>query len=174
MNFLSQKTREELERLPPQNLEAEMAVLGAMLLEETIIPEILEIINEDDFYKQEHKLIFSSIVSLFDSRRKCDILTVAEDLGRKRLLEKVGGASYLATLETAFQSLMRTVNISDEAVVELPDSDTLIWKTQSGTLKRLKFNSQEGALYYDDEYNPAEEKASWSGERAKNLCLVLK
>ena len=98
MNFPSQKTREELERLPPQNLEAEMAVLGAMLLEETIIPEILEIINEDDFYKQEHKLIFSSIVSLFDSRRKCDILTVAEDLGKKKLLEKVGGASYLATL----------------------------------------------------------------------------
>ncbi len=98
MNPPPQKTREELERLPPQNLEAEMAVLGAMLLEETVIPEILEIINEDDFYKQEHKLIFSSIISLFDSRRKCDILTVAEDLGRKRLLEKVGGASYLATL----------------------------------------------------------------------------
>jgi len=83
---------------------------------------------------------------------------------KQRFLALSPSEETAATLETAFQSLMRTVNISDEAVVELPDSDTLIWKTQSGTLKRLKFNSQEGALYYDDEYNPAEEKASWSGE----------
>jgi replicative DNA helicase len=91
-------TSSQLDKIPPQNIEAEMAVLGAMLIDEDIIPEILEIIEEDSFYKEEHKIIFSSIVSLFDARKKVDILTVAEDLGKRKVLEKVGGSAYLATL----------------------------------------------------------------------------
>jgi replicative DNA helicase len=91
-------TKEELERVAPQNIEAEMAVLGAMLIDELVIPEVLEIIDENAFYKEEHRIIFSSIISLFDERKKVDILTVSEDLNRKKCLEKVGGATYLATL----------------------------------------------------------------------------
>ena len=94
----SVKSIESLERLPPQNIEAEMATLGSMLLSEEIISEVLEILDESFFYKEEHQIIFSSIVSIFDSRRKIDILTVCEDLGKKKLLEKIGGAAYLTTL----------------------------------------------------------------------------
>lgn len=85
-------------KLPPQNIEAEMATLGAMLLDDKVIPEILEIIREDFFYKEEHKLIFSTIVSLFDNNHKTDILTVSEDLSKKTLLEKIGGTAYLTNL----------------------------------------------------------------------------
>ncbi|RKY39446.1 MAG: replicative DNA helicase, partial [Candidatus Omnitrophota bacterium] len=88
----------ELEKIPPQNIEAEMAVLGAMLINEEAILEVIEIVGEEDFYKEEHRIIFSSIVSLFDARKKADILTVSEELSRKKLLEKVGGATYLTTL----------------------------------------------------------------------------
>jgi replicative DNA helicase len=88
----------EIEKIPPQNIEAEMATLGAMLLNAEIVPEIIEIVDEEFFYKDEHKIIFSSIISLFDSRKKVDILTVSEDLSKKKLLEKAGGASYLTTL----------------------------------------------------------------------------
>jgi len=87
-----------LDRIPPQNVEAEMATLGAMLLDEKAIPEILELIDESSFYRQEHRIIFKSIVSLFDQRKKIDILTISEDLNKKKLLEKVGGATYLTTL----------------------------------------------------------------------------
>jgi len=87
-----------LDRIPPQNVEAEMATLGAMLLDEKVIPEILELIDESSFYRQEHRIIFKSIVSLFDQRKKIDILTISEDLNKKKLLEKVGGATYLTTL----------------------------------------------------------------------------
>jgi len=91
-------TSQQLDKVPPQNLEAEMAVLGAMLLDETVIPEIQEAIDADSFYKYEHKILFESIVSLFDTRSKVDILTVSEDLTRKKCLEKVGGASYITAL----------------------------------------------------------------------------
>ncbi len=90
--------KQEIQKLPPQNIDAEMAVLGAMLIDEKAIPEVLEFIGDSSFYRDEHKIIFSSIVSLFDNNKKADILTVSEDLRRKKLLDKVGGASYLASL----------------------------------------------------------------------------
>ncbi len=87
-----------LDKVPPQNIEAEMATLGAMLLDEKAIPEIIELVDEAAFYKEEHKLIYGSILSLFDLGKKIDILTVSEDLSRKKLLERIGGSTYLATL----------------------------------------------------------------------------
>lgn len=90
--------QEQLDKLPPQNIEAEKASLGAILLDENIIPEMLEVISEEYFYKQEHREIFSSILSLFDSHKKVDILTVSEDLNKKKVLDKIGGAAYLTTL----------------------------------------------------------------------------
>ena len=87
-----------LEKIPPQNIEAEMATLGAMLIDEKIIPEIMELVDAVSFYKDEHKIIFNAVISLFDSRKKIDILTVSESLKKKRLLDKVGGTVFLTTL----------------------------------------------------------------------------
>jgi len=87
-----------LEKIPPQNIEAEMATLGAMLIDEKVVPEVLELINEESFYKQEHKTIFEAIIELFDKRKKIDILTVSDCLRKNKFLDKVGGASYLTTL----------------------------------------------------------------------------
>ena len=89
---------QHLDKLPPQSIEAEMATLGAMLIDENIVPEILEFVDSNAFYKDEHKAIFSVIVSLFDARKKVDILTVSEELSKKKMLEKVGGSAYLTTL----------------------------------------------------------------------------
>ncbi|MBP7088372.1 MAG: replicative DNA helicase [Candidatus Omnitrophica bacterium] len=91
-------TSSNLDKLPPQNIEAEMAVLGAMLIDEKVTSEVLEYIDEASFYKEEHQLVFSSIVSLFDKREKVDILTVSEDLSKKKVLDKIGGSTYLTTL----------------------------------------------------------------------------
>jgi replicative DNA helicase len=91
-------TSQYLDKLPPQNIEAEMATLGSMLLDADVIPEILEVINEEDFYKEEHKILFATILILFDTRKKADILTVSEDLNKKKSLERIGGTAYLATL----------------------------------------------------------------------------
>ncbi len=90
--------QQEVDKIPPQNIEAEMAVLGSMLLDDGVVPEALEYVDERSFYKQEHVIIFSSVVSLFDQRKKVDLLTVTEDLTKKKLLERAGGAGYLAAL----------------------------------------------------------------------------
>ncbi len=89
---------EQIGKVPPQNIEAEMAVLGAMLIDEGVVPEVLENVDEGCFYKEEHKIIFSNIISLFEAKKKIDILTVSEDLRKKKLLEKVGGVAFLTTL----------------------------------------------------------------------------
>ena len=94
----TESTIQNLDKIPPQNIEAEMATLGAMLINEKIIPEILEIVDENSFYKEEHKLIFNSIFSLFDARKKIDILTVSDALSKKNMLDKAGGSAYLTTL----------------------------------------------------------------------------
>ncbi|MBN3039559.1 MAG: replicative DNA helicase [Candidatus Omnitrophica bacterium] len=87
-----------INKIPPQNIEAEMATLGSMLIDEKKIPEVLELVDQSFFYREEHKKIFESIVSLFDLRKKIDILTVSEELTKKKAIEAVGGAAYLATL----------------------------------------------------------------------------
>ncbi|MFH0941258.1 MAG: replicative DNA helicase [Candidatus Omnitrophota bacterium] len=87
-----------LEKLPPQNIEAEMAVLGSMLIEEDAISLVLEILSEDNFYKDSHRKIFSSIVNLYDSRKAVDLITLVEKLKSDGALEEVGGASYLTGL----------------------------------------------------------------------------
>jgi len=87
-----------LDKIPPQNIEAEMATLGAMLIDEKVIAEILEFIDDLSFYKREHQIIFQSIIYLFDARKKVDILTVSEALSKRKVLEKAGGSVYLTTL----------------------------------------------------------------------------
>jgi replicative DNA helicase len=87
-----------LEKLPPQNTEAEMAVLGSMLIEEDAISVAVEHLTTDDFYKDAHKKIFSSIVDLYDQRKAVDLITLVEKLKNDNALEEVGGASYLAGL----------------------------------------------------------------------------
>jgi replicative DNA helicase len=82
-------------RVPPHNLEAEESVLGAMLLSETSISDVLEKLRADDFYKPAHRQIYEGIVSLFGRGEAVDSVTVAEELRRAGNLEEVGGKPYL-------------------------------------------------------------------------------
>jgi replicative DNA helicase len=101
---------QQLDKIPPQNIEAEMAVLGAMIIDESVIADVLEVVGEEDFYKPEHKLIFAAIFSLFDSRKRIDLLTLSEELTGKKVLERAGGASYLATLSDFVPTSANCVN----------------------------------------------------------------
>lgn len=87
-----------VERMPPQNLEAEMAVLGCMLIEEEAIALAIEHLSPADFYKEAHKTIYATIVELYDARKAIDLITLVEKLKSDNVLEAVGGASYLAGL----------------------------------------------------------------------------
>ena len=90
-----------LERLPPQNLEAEQAVLGAMLMDEDAVAIALEMLEPESFYKAAHRILFATIEQLFNAHKAVDLVTLSEALKVDGRLEEVGGTAYLATLATA-------------------------------------------------------------------------
>jgi len=87
-----------LERLPPQNLDAELAVLGSMLLEEDALTQAAELLEAEAFYKDAHRKIFSTITTLYKHNVAVDLVTLTEELRQRSLLEEIGGPSYLAML----------------------------------------------------------------------------
>jgi|FaiFalDrversion2_1042247.scaffolds.fasta_scaffold00052_6 replicative DNA helicase len=87
-----------VERVPPQNLEAEMGVLGSMLLDRDAIAQVVEILRPEDFYREAHRIIYSTILELFDRGEPVDLITVTDRLRDQGKLEEVGGAAYIAAL----------------------------------------------------------------------------
>ena len=90
-----------LERVPPQNIEAEQAVLGAMLLNSDAVGAVIEVLREDPadlFYVEAHKQIFQAIIGLFRENRPVDEITLVDQLKRDGHYESSGGASYIAQL----------------------------------------------------------------------------
>jgi replicative DNA helicase len=86
------------QRLPPQNLEAETSVLGAVLLENEALNRVLEILKEDDFYREAHRRIFSAILHLYEHSEPVDLITLSEVLKTRGDLDAVGGVEYLNSL----------------------------------------------------------------------------
>lgn len=84
--------------LPPQAIEAEQSVLGGLMLENQSWDRIADILNDEDFYRHEHKLIFRAISNLINNMRPADVVTVQEELARSDLTESAGGLNYLITL----------------------------------------------------------------------------
>ena len=87
-----------IERVPPQNIEAEQAVLGAMLIEKEAIARVTELLKGGDFYREAHRLIFEAMLDLYNRNEAVDMITVIELLKREDNLEKVGGIAYVTSL----------------------------------------------------------------------------
>jgi replicative DNA helicase len=88
----------ELTRSAPQNISAEQATLGSILLEKDSILNCVEILQCEDFYKSAHQIIYKCALELFEKNQAVDLVTLTEELQKKKQLDEVGGASYLATL----------------------------------------------------------------------------
>ncbi|MBI2619325.1 MAG: replicative DNA helicase [Ignavibacteriales bacterium] len=91
-------------RVPPQAMDVEMAVLGAMLLEKEAIAKAVEVLDETAFYKPAHQQIFSAMIGLFERSEPVDLITLVEELRGRGQLEKVGGEYYLTELTTKVTS----------------------------------------------------------------------
>jgi len=85
-------------RVPPQNLEAEVSTLGALMLDSNAVIRVVDILGPDDFYRPQHQIIYKTILELFERREPIDVLSLTSRLREKGLLESVGGTSYLADL----------------------------------------------------------------------------
>lgn len=117
-------------RTPPQNLEAEAALLGCLMLDQDSWVKVADLLAEDDFYDPKHQTIYSAIVELFSKNTVIDILTVTNLLEEKKQLEKCGGASYLSSLVSGVPSASNVVYYAE--IVR-----------KKGTLRKLIYASNE-------------------------------
>ncbi len=85
-------------RIPPQDINAEKSLLGALLLSDTTLPEVSSLISPADFYETKHSNIFKAMLSLYDQHKPVDLLTLTAELRRQKTLKSVGGAPYLTEL----------------------------------------------------------------------------
>ena len=98
-----------IDRLPPQSLEAEQSVLGAILIDRDAIVEVAEFLRPADFYRQANGKIFEAVLELFERREPIDIVTVSEALERSNELEGVGGRAYLSSLSNSTPTAVHAV-----------------------------------------------------------------
>ncbi|HOV80838.1 MAG TPA: replicative DNA helicase [Bacillota bacterium] len=87
-----------LERVPPQNIDAEQSVLGAILLDREAIYKVMKVLRPDDFYRENHRIIYEAMLDLNESGSPVDMITVSDHLRRQGTLEKAGGVAYIASL----------------------------------------------------------------------------
>ena len=121
---MAEFTSSNISRIPPQNNEAEISVLGSLMLDRDAIIKIGDLITAEDFYDPKHQVIYEAIISLFGKNTSIDILTVTNYLEEKKLLEQVGGLSYLNSLMANVPTAANVVHYA--AIVR-----------KKGTLRRL-------------------------------------
>ena len=88
----------EIGKIPPHDIEAEQAVIGSMLTDFDAVVTAIEMLKPEDFYREDNRLIFVSIVSLFNKGEPVDIITVKAELESMGKFDNVGGIEYLAEL----------------------------------------------------------------------------
>jgi len=84
--------------IPPQNIEAEQAVLGSLLIDKDAVVKIADILKEEDFYQEKHETIYKAMQGIYEARDPIDMVTLTEKLEKEKQIKNVGGASYLSEL----------------------------------------------------------------------------
>ncbi len=144
------------DRLPPQNIEAEQAVLGAIFLEPQALTLASEILVPEDFYRSSHQRIFTVMIKLNDLGKAVDLITVSEELAATKLLEDIGGVRFLSELAG---SVPTAANIEYYAkIVE-----------EKSLLRRLIRTATDIA---QDSYNREDEVTTLLGEAEKSILEV--
>lgn len=133
------KEKETALKVPPQSLEAEQSVLGALLLDTDAIVKIIDSLQAKDFYKFAHEKIYEAIVDLYNNKEPIDLVTLTNRLEEKKLVDEVGGSSYLVSL---VESTPTAINIVSYAQIV----------HQKATLRRLLSAANEivGLAFQED------------------------
>ena len=95
---MPKQTPSSTAKVPPQSLDAEKSLLGAVLISEEVLPDITEHIKAPDFYEPKHTIIYSAIMNLFEKNRPVDLLTLTDELKKSDQLTAIGGSAYLTEL----------------------------------------------------------------------------
>ncbi len=114
-------TPKGLDRMPPQNQEAEVSVLGSILLDKDAIIKVADILIAEDFYNDSYKIIYEHMLWLYEHHQPIDIVTLTNRLEERKQLEEIGGATLLSQLANAVPSAAHVVNyakiVADKALL---------------------------------------------------------
>lgn len=131
-------------KIPPQNLDAEKSLIGAVLIDEEVLADVTEITKPRDFYDKRHATIYEAMVSLFEHHKPVDLLTLNDELNKKSALEEVGGSTYLAELTNYVPTAAHATTYAEMV-------------TQKAVRRRLiKASGEISELGFDEEFNVQE------------------
>lgn len=131
-------------KIPPQNIDAEKSLIGAILIDEEKLADVSEDVKSNDFYDKRHGVIYGAMMRLYEKHKPVDLLTLTDELKRKKELEAVGGSAYLSELTNYVPTAAHA-----EAYAELV--------AQKAVRRRLiKASSDISELGYDEENSTAE------------------
>ena len=106
---------ENLRRLPPQSLEAEESVLGGVMLDNTALDRVVELVGVDDFYRGTHRKLFRAMLALSERSEPVDLITLSETLKARGELQEIGGTPFLAELSARVPTAATTPRSSASA-----------------------------------------------------------
>jgi replicative DNA helicase len=135
-------------RVPPQAVEIEAQVLGAMLLEREAIARVIEVLDEDAFHAEYHRKIYQAVLALFDRSEPVDLITVAEELRRRGHLDAAGGEAYLVELT---KNIVSAANVERHALYVVEKSLLRGLIESSTRIAARAYNPTEDALQLLDE-----------------------
>lgn len=126
-------------KVPPQNIDAEKSLLGAVLIDDEVLADVTEHVGADDFYDKVHGIIFGAMMRLYEKHRPVDLLTLTDELKRKKELETIGGSAYLTELTTYVPTAAHA------------DSYAEIVKQKSVRRRLIRASGDISELGYDEE-----------------------
>ncbi|WP_462187111.1 MULTISPECIES: replicative DNA helicase [unclassified Frankia] len=168
----------EFDRTPPHDLPAEQSVLGGMLLSKDAIADVVEVLQTGDFYRPAHGLVYEVIGDLYGRGEPADVISVAAELGRRDLLERVGGPAYMHTLISsvptaanagyyarivAEKAVLRRLAEAGTRIVQLaygaaPDVSDVVDRAQAAVYEVTERRTNEDYLPLGELLNPALEE----------------
>ncbi len=154
----------DIGKIPPNDVEAEQAVLGSMLLDKDAVIDAIEILKPEDFYREENKLIFSAMLNLYGKAEPVDMITVKNELVSLGKLDVCGGLEYIADLsdkvpttanvgkyikiveeKSILRSLIKTSNeLIDLGYDQTLETDEIIEKAEKSVFDLVKNRNQKG------------------------------
>ena len=177
-------------KIPPQAVDLEEVVLGAMMIDKKGVDEVIDILHPDTFYKESHKLIFNSIINLFDKQEPIDIKTVSHQLKKEGKLNMIGGDYYLVELTQKVSSSAhiefhsriilqkfiqrRLIQISNEIIENsydetsdvfdlLDDAESKIYDISQGNLKKNTQTAEDLVIQAKQKIEEISKKEGLSG-----------
>lgn len=161
-----------LDRVPPQNIEAEQSVIGSILLENDVLPTVIEYLRPDDFYKDAHKRIYSAMLELYERNEPIDLITLTEQMRRREELEIVGGASYLSSIVNLVPT---SANVRYHARIVREKATLRNLITTATEIIRMGYEPETTGLDVDQILDEAETKIfSISEKRVRSSCIHIK